>query len=212
MKEFMTEDFLLNSETAKELYHKHAEKMPIIDYHCHIPPMDIALDRKYENITRLWLGGDHFGDHYKWRLIRSNGVDEKYITGDASDRDRFQVFAEMLPKAVGNPMYHWTHMELKRYFGYDGILNGDTAEEVWNLCNDRLKTLSVKQMIEMSNVDTICTTDDPVDDLAAHKLIKEDKNFKTRVLPAWRPDKAVNIRKEGFAEYIAKLSSPAVWR
>ena len=206
MQKFMTEDFLLNTETARTLYHQHAEKLPIIDYHCHIPPMDIAVDKKYENITRLWLGGDHFGDHYKWRLLRANGVDERYITGDATDRERFQAFAEMLPKAIGNPVYHWTHLELKRYFGWNGILNGESAEEVWQLCNDRLKTLSVREMIREANVAVIATTDDPVDDLAAHRLIQEDENFSTKVIPAWRPDHAVNIRKPGFKDYILKLS------
>ena len=202
MKNLVSDNFLLENNTALNLYNDYAKDLPIVDYHCHIDSKEIAEDISFANITDLWLKGDH----YKWRLIRSNGVDEKYITGDATDRERFQVFAEMLPKAVGNPMYHWTHLELKRFFVYDGILNGDTAEEVWNLCNNRLKTLSVKQMIEMSNVDTICTTDDPVDDLAAHRIIKEDTSFRTKVVPAWRPDKAVNISKAGFAEYIAKLA------
>ena len=205
MQEFMTKDFLLNTETAKKLYHEHAEKMPIIDYHCHISPKEIAEDRQYDNITQLWLGGDH----YKWRLIRANGVDESLITGNASDRERFQQFAEMLPKAIGNPMYHWTHLELKRFFGYEGILNGDTAQEVWELCNEKLKTLTVRKMIEMAHVECIATTDDPIDDLAAHKQIAADKTFKTRVIPAWRPDKALNIHKAGFAEYIRKLGEVA---
>ncbi|MBE5775897.1 MAG: glucuronate isomerase [Clostridiales bacterium] len=206
MQPFMNDDFLLNTETARRLYHEHAAKMPIIDYHCHIPPQEIADDKQYDNITRLWLGGDHFGDHYKWRLIRSNGVDENLITGDAPDRERFQAFAEMLPRAIGNPMYHWTHLELKRFFGYDGVLNGDTAEEVWNLCNEKLKTLTVREMIRMANVDMVGTTDDPVDSLEAHARIKNDPTITTKVLPSWRPDKALNIHKEGFAEYIHKLS------
>ena len=206
MQSFMNEDFLLNTETARRLYHEHAERMPIIDYHCHIPPQEIADDRRYENIAQLWLGANHFGDHYKWRLIRANGVDENTVTGDAPDRERFQAFAEMLPKAIGNPMYHWTHLELKRYFGYDGVLNGETAQEVWELCNEKLKTLTVREMIRQANVTCIATTDDPVDDLAAHKAIKADASFATRVLPAWRPDKALNLHKAGYADYIAKLA------
>ena len=209
MKEFMTEDFLLDTPTARTLYHDYAEKMPIIDYHCHINPWDIANDARYENITRLWLGGDHFGDHYKWRQIRSNGVPEELVTGGADDRARFQVFAEMLPKAVGNPLFHWTHLELKRYFGYNGILNGDTAEEVWNLCNEKLKTLSVRKIIAMSNVECIATTDDPADDLAAHKKLQADAGCGVRVIPTWRPDKAVNLAKPGFAAYLGRLGEAA---
>ena len=131
MKAFMDKDFLLSTETAQKLYHEYAEVMPIIDYHCHINPQEIFEDRKFENITQVWLGGDH----YKWRQMRSNGVEEKYITGDATDREKFQKWAETLEMAIGNPLYHWSHLELKTYFGYEGILNGDTAEEVWNLCN-----------------------------------------------------------------------------
>ena len=209
MKQFMTEDFLLSTETARKLYHEHAEKMPIIDYHCHISPWDIANDVHYENISKLWLGFDHFGDHYKWRLIRANGIDENRITGDADDRERFQVFAEMLPKAIGNPMYHWTHLELKRFFGYDGVLNGKTAEEVWNLCNEKLKTMGVRDMIRMSNVRCIATTDDPVDDLAAHKLLRDDESFSVKVVPTMRPDVVCNIRKPGFGDYIRKLEKVA---
>ncbi|MGI6280141.1 MAG: glucuronate isomerase, partial [Acutalibacteraceae bacterium] len=132
---FIKEDFLLKNKTAKVLYHKYAEEMPIIDYHCHINPQEIYENRKFQNITQVWLGGDH----YKWRLIRSNGVPENEITGDADDCTKFRHFAEMLPKAIGNPMYHWTHLELKRYFDYDGVLNGETAEEVWQLCNKKLQ-------------------------------------------------------------------------
>ena len=209
MKQFMTEDFLLDTPTARTLYHDYAEAMPIIDYHCHINPWDIARDARYENITRLWLGGDHFGDHYKWRQIRSNGVEEERITGGASDRDRFQAFAEMLPRAVGNPLYHWTHLELRRYFDYGGILNGDTAEEVWGLCNERLRTLSVRQIIAMSRVECIATTDDPADELAAHALLRDDPACPARVIPTWRPDKALRIDKEGFAGYIRRLGDAA---
>lgn len=204
MKNFMDEDFLLSNETAKTLYRDYAAKMPVVDYHCHINPQEIAEDRKFSNITQVWLGGDH----YKWRMIRSNGVDEKYITGDSTDREKFQMFAESLPKAIGNPLYHWTHLELKRYFGYDGVLNADTAEEVWNLCNAKLKTseMSVRGIIEQSNVKLIATTDDPIDTLEWHKVIKEDSTCKVKVIPTWRPDKIMNIEKPTFAEYVSSLS------
>ena len=205
MKQFMDKDFLLTNDTAKTLYHQYAAQMPIIDYHCHINPEEIAKNRKFDNIAQVWLGGDH----YKWRLIRSCGVEEKDITGtESTDREKFQKFAEALPRAIGNPMYHWTHLELKKYFGYDGVLNGDTAEEVWNLCNEKLKTdaLSVRGIIEQSNVKVIGTTDDPVDSLEWHKAIQADPTCKVKVVPSFRPDKAVNIDKAGFAGYIAQLA------
>lgn len=202
MKKFMDEDFLLTTETAKNLYHNYAEKLPIIDYHCHLSPQEIYEDVRYENITQVWLGGDH----YKWRQMRSNGVEEKYITGDASDREKFQKWAETLEKAIGNPLYHWSHLELKKYFGYEGHLCGDTAQEVWDLTSEKLKqdNMSARGLILQSNVDTICTTDDPIDSLEWHRKIKED-GFEVKVLPAWRPDKAMNIEKADFAQYIAKL-------
>lgn len=204
MKNFMDKDFLLSNETAKILYHEAAASMPIIDYHCHINPGEIAENRSFKNITEVWLGGDH----YKWRAMRSNGVEEKYITGDASDREKFQKWAETLPKAIGNPLYHWTHLELRKYFGYEGILNGDTAEEVWNLCNEKLQSgsMNVRDIIAASDVKLICTTDDPVDSLAYHKQIAEDSTCKVKVLPAWRPDKVVNIEKDTFVAYIRHLS------
>lgn len=203
MKKFMDEDFLLTTETAKNLYHNYAEKLPIIDYHCHLSPQEIYEDVRYENITQVWLGADH----YKWRQMRSNGVDEKYITGDASDREKFQKWAETLEKAIGNPLYHWSHLELKKYFGYEGHLCGDTAQEVWDLTSEKLKqdNMSARGLILQSNVDTICTTDDPIDSLEWHRKIKEDC-FEVKVLPAWRPDKAMNIEKADFAQYIAKLA------
>ncbi len=203
MKNFMDENFLLSNETAVKLYHEHAAKMPIVDYHCHISPREIAENRKFDNITQLWLGGDH----YKWRVIRSNGVAENEITGDAPDRVKFQHFAEALEKCIGNPMYHWTHLELQRYFGYNGILNGETAEEVWNLCNEKLKddSMSVRSLIKKSNVKFIGTTDDPIDDLIWHKKLKEDDTFDVIVAPSFRPDKAVNIDKVGFIDYIKQL-------
>ncbi len=200
----INENFILKNETAKRLYNDYAKDLPIIDYHCHINPKEIAENHKFKNITEVWLGGDH----YKWRLIRSNGVDENEITGDADDKVKFDRFAAALPKAIGNPMYHWTHLELKKYFDFDGILSEDTADEVWNLCNAKLQddSMSVKGLINSSNVEVIGTTDDPIDDLAWHKEIKKDGNFKTIVAPSFRPDKAVNIDKQGFAQYIGELS------
>ena len=204
MKRFLDKDFLLETETAKRLFHEYAENMPIIDYHCHLNPKEIYEDIKYNNITEVWLGGDH----YKWRQMRSNGVEEKYITGDASDKDKFIKWAETLEMAIGNPLYHWSHLELKKYFGYEGYLSSETAEEVWELCNDKLKNgdLSARKLIEVSNVDVICTTDDPVDSLEWHKKIKED-NFSVRVLPTWRPDKALHIEKDSFSDYLHTLSA-----
>lgn len=203
MKTFMGKNFLLTTDTAKELFHDYAENMPIIDYHCHINPKEIYEDRKFENITQVWLGGDH----YKWRQMRSNGIDEKYITGDATDREKFQKWAETLEKAIGNPLYHWSHLELQRYFGYTGALNGETAEEVWNLCNKKLQedSMSVRNIIRQSNVKLICTTDDPIDSLEWHKVIAEDEEFDVQVLPAWRPDKAMNIEKPDYLDYLKKL-------
>ncbi len=207
MKPFMDENFLLSTETAQELYHEFAEKMPVLDYHCHINPQEIAEDRKFDTITQVWLGGDH----YKWRQMRSNGVDEYYITGDAPDREKFQKWAETLEKAIGNPLYHWSHLELQRFFGYHGVLNGDTAEEVWNLCNAKLQedSMSVRNLIRQSNVTLICTTDDPADDLRWHKMIDEDDSFEVQVLPAWRPDKAMNLEKPDYIEYLDKLGKAA---
>lgn len=204
MKTFMNEDFLLSSKTAQKLYHEYAECMPILDYHCHLNPQEIYEDRKFENITQVWLGADH----YKWRQMRSNGVEEKYITGDATDREKFQKWAETLEMAIGNPLYHWSHLELKKYFGYDGYLNGDTAEEVWNLCNVKLQEdgMSARNLIKQSNVTLVCTTDDPVDSLEWHKKIAEDDSFDVQVLPAWRPDKAMNLEKLDYLEYLATLS------
>ncbi|MBQ3303721.1 MAG: glucuronate isomerase, partial [Clostridia bacterium] len=167
---FLDKDFLLNTETARVLYHEAAAGCPIIDYHCHINPREIYEDRCYENITQVWLGGDHS----KWRLMRSAGVPEKYITGkETSDHDKFMKWAEVLGKGIGNPLYHWSHLELRRFFGYEGILNKNTAEEVWALANRKLQSegYSVRGLINMSNVETICTTDDPVDNLEWHEKL-----------------------------------------
>ena len=205
MKQFMDKDFLLSTDSAKALYHTYGENMPIIDYHCHINPQEIYEDRKFDTITQVWLGGDH----YKWRQMRSCGVDEAFITGDAPDREKFQKWAEILPKLIGNPLYHWSHLELQRYFGYTGHLNGNTAEEVWNLCNEKLHedSMSVRNLIRQSHVKLICTTDDPADTLEWHKKIAEDPSFEVKVLPAWRPDKAMNIEKSDFAAYLTRLSA-----
>ena len=201
---FMNEDFLLTTPTARKLYHDVAAKMPIMDYHCHLDPQQIYEDVRFENITQVWLGGDH----YKWRIMRSNGVDEYYITGGASDREKFQKFAEALPRCIGNPMYHWCHLELKNYFGYEGTLNGNTAQEVWELALKKLAEpdFSARGLIRRSNVAMIGTTDDPCSDLQWHKRIAEDKTFDVKVCPSFRPDPALNCHKAGFAAYIAKLS------
>lgn len=207
MKKFMDRDFMLQTETARRLFHDYAEDMPIVDYHCHINPQEIAEDRHYDNITQAWLGGDH----YKWRQMRSNGIDEKYITGDASDHDKFIKWAQTLEKAIGNPLYHWSHLELQRYFGYYGVLNPQTAEEVWDQCNERFRdpSMSVRGIIKQSRVKCICTTDDPADTLEWHEKIAAYTGFDVKVLPACRPDKAMNIEKPDYAGYIEKLGRAA---
>ena len=203
----MDDEFLLESKVASKLYHEYAEKTPILDYHCHISPQEIAEDRKFDNIAQVWLGGDH----YKWRYMRSCGTEEKYCTGDASDHDKFIKWAECLEKAIGNPLYHWSHLELQRYFDFHGHLTSENAEEVWELCNKKLAdpSMSARGIIKKSGVTLICTTDDPIDDLHWHKQIAEDPTFDVKVLPAWRPDKAMNIEKPDFTDYLAKLSAVA---
>ena len=205
MDGFLNRNFLLDTPAARRLYHEYAENMPIVDYHCHINPQEIWEDRRFENITQLWLGGDH----YKWRLMRANGIDEHFITGDASDREKFQKFAESLPRAIGNPMVHWCHLELKNYFGYEGFLTGETAQQVWDLCCDRLANdpaMSARGLIRGSNVAMIGTTDDPCSDLIWHEKLAADESFPVQVLPSFRTDPALNIHKAGFAQYISKLS------
>lgn len=204
MKSFMDENFLLKTKTAQDLYHNYAANKKIVDYHCHINPEEIAKDKKFDNITKIWLGGDH----YKWRLMRAAGVTEEYITGNAPDYDKFVKWAETLSMAVGNPLYHWSHLELKNYFGYNGTLSGDTAAEVWDICNKKLATdeMSAKNIIKNSNVEIICTTDDPVDSLQWHEEIAKDESFGVKVYPAWRPDKALNIEKNIFPEYLGQLA------
>ena len=203
MVPFMNQDFLLKSETAKVLFHQHADKMPIIDYHCHINPMEIYEDKRYQNITEVWLGGDH----YKWRAMRSCGVSEYYITGDASPAEKFQKWAETIPNLIGNPLYHWTHLELQRYFGITEPLNGDNAMEIYEKCNGILQNsdLTVRGIIRASGVKLICTTDDPADDLKAHELLAADPEAPAVVLPAFRPDKAMRADKASFPAYVAQL-------
>ena len=203
MTPFMNKDFLLKSKTAKKLYHQHAEKMPIIDYHCHINPMEIYEDKRYNNITEVWLGGDH----YKWRAMRSCGVPEYYITGDATPAEKFQKWGETIPNLIGNPLYHWTHLELQRYFGITEPLNGENAMEIYEKCNAILARpeMSVRGIIRQSDVKLICTTDDPVDDLKAHAALAKDPDAPAVVLPAFRPDKAMRADKETFPAYVAQL-------
>ncbi len=207
MEPFIHDHFLLHSEIARELYHKHAAKMPIFDYHCHIPPQDIATDRQFINLTQIWL----YGDHYKWRAMRTNGVDEKFCTGTASDWEKFEKWAETVPHTLRNPLYHWTHLELKRFFGIDKLLCPATAREIWEECNQKLNTpqYSVRNIIRMANVHTICTTDDPVDSLEHHRAIKAD-GFEVNVLPAWRPDKAMMVEDPSYYNgYLDQLADAA---
>lgn len=207
MKKFMGNDFLLTTDTARALYHQIAAELPIIDYHCHVPPKDIAENKQFANLTELWLGGDH----YKWRAMRSCGVDEKYITGDSTDYEKFLAYARVMPLLIGNPLYHWTHLELQRYFDCDLILSEKTAEEIWNLTTAKLAdpSMSVRNLITKSRVEILCTTDDPADTLEYHKILAEDKSFTTQVLPAFRPDKAFNIDKAGVTDYYKKLGTAA---
>ena len=205
MKEFLGKDFLLDSPTAEKLYYDYAEKMPIFDFHCHISPAEIYEDKRFSSITEAWLGGDH----YKWRLMREMGIDEKYITGDADDFSKFEKFAETISMSIGNPIYQWSHLELRRFFGINEILSPDTARDIFDKANNVLKTLTVRKMIKMSNVTKIITTDDPIDDLRYHKLIAEDKTFDVKVLPGFRPDKAIHIDKPTYCGYIKKLSDAA---
>ncbi|HKJ43794.1 MAG TPA: glucuronate isomerase [Sunxiuqinia sp.] len=207
MKKFMDENFLLQTETAQKLYHEHAANMPIFDYHCHIPPQQIAEDKKFKNLTEIWLAGDH----YKWRAMRTNGVDERFCTGDASDWEKFEKWAETVPHTLRNPLYHWTHLELKKFFSIDKLLSPETAREIWDECNAKLNTdeYSCRNIIRKANVNTICTTDDPIDSLEYHKAIKED-GFEVAVLPAWRPDKAMMVEDIIlFNDYVDQLADVA---
>ncbi|MBP9030788.1 MAG: glucuronate isomerase [Dysgonomonadaceae bacterium] len=204
-KSFIHEDFMLQNDAARELYHNHAEKMPIIDYHCHLNPEFIAKDRKFDNLGQIWLEGDH----YKWRAMRTNGVDEHYCTGkDTSDWEKFEKWAETVPYTMRNPLYHWTHLELKRAFGVDELLSPKTAREIFDICTEKLRTpeYSARGLMKMFNVETVCTTDDPVDSLEYHLALKKE-GFEVKVLPAWRPDKAMAVENPAeYRAYVEKLS------
>ncbi|NMF04185.1 glucuronate isomerase [Clostridium beijerinckii] len=203
MKNFMDENFLLSNQTAIDLYHNYAKNLPIIDYHCHIDPKEIYENKKFNNITEAWL----YGDHYKWRAMRGNGIDEKYITGDGSDYDKFLAWSQTIPMAIGNPLYHWTHLELQRFFGIYEPLDEDTAPEIWKRANELLngEGFNVRDLIIKSNVETICTTDDPIDTLEYHIKIKEDTSFNVNVLPTLRPDKGIEINLDGFVSWVKEL-------
>ena len=203
MTPFMNKDFLLKSETARVLYHRHAAQVPVIDYHCHINPQEIFEDKRYNTITEVWLGGDH----YKWRAMRSCGVAEHYITGDATPAEKFQKWAETIPNLIGNPLYHWTHLELQRYFDIHEPLNGENAMEIYEKCNAMLaqSDMSARGIIRKSNVKLICTTDDPADDLQWHEKLAADPTAPAVVLPAFRPDKAMRADKADFPQYVARL-------
>lgn len=203
MKKFLDCDFLLETETAKKLFHEYAENMPICDYHCHLSPKEIYENAQPENISDLWLSGDH----YKWRAMRSCGVDEKYCTGDATPKEKFEKFAYTLQYCIGNPLYHWAHIELQRYFGIDTVLNADTADDIYERANKAIEQgdFRPQSLIKKSNVSVVCTTDDPIDDLKYHKLLK-DSFTDCKVLPTFRPDKALNIDLDGFSDYIKTLA------
>ena len=204
---FINENFLLETESARRLYREHASSLPIIDYHCHLSPKEIADDKQFSSITELWLGGDH----YKWRAMRANGTDERYITGDADPWEKFQKWAETLPYTLRNPLYHWTHLELKTAFGIDKVLNPSTAREIYDACNELLKQpgFSARGLMERYNVEAVCTTDDPADSLEYHRRIRES-GFKVKVLPAWRPDKAMAVDNPiAYNEYVDRLAEAA---
>jgi glucuronate isomerase len=205
MKPFLDKNFLLESETAKKLYHDFAAEMPIIDYHCHLPVEQIANDINFENLTQIWL----YGDHYKWRAMRTNGVDESYCTGDESDFGKFEKWAETVPYTLRNPLYHWTHLELQRYFDVHEILNPQSAKKIYEECTKELQTkeYSVRNLLRKMNVKVVCTTDDPTDTLEHHQKIKDD-GFEIKVLPAFRPDKAMNVDDTNvFNAYVKKLET-----
>lgn len=203
MKKFMDENFLLNNETAIRLYHDYAKDMPIIDYHCHLSPKEIYENKTFKNITEIWL----YGDHYKWRAMRANGIDEEYITGNADDYDKFLAWARTVPMTIGNPLYNWTHLELQRFFGMDEILNEESAPQIWEKVNALLNSegFGARDLIKKSNVEVVCTTDDPVDSLEYHLKLKQDGDFDVQVLPSFRPDKGLEINRDGYLEWVQKL-------
>lgn len=203
MKPFMDDDFLLDTETAKTLYHQFAKDMPIFDYHCHLTAQEIAENKSFTNLTEIWLKGDH----YKWRALRSNGVLEEFITGERDDKEKFDKWAETVPFTIGNPLYHWTHLELQRFFGIDKPLSPKTADEIWEKCNEKLQepSFTAQELIKRSNVKGLCTTDDPLEDLNYHKQLKDNGDFDVHVLPTFRPDGALNIEQASFSEWVGKL-------
>ncbi|WP_338471865.1 glucuronate isomerase [Niallia sp. XMNu-256] len=203
MSTFIHENFMLTNQTAIELYHNYAEKMPIYDYHCHLSPKDIAENRKFNNITELWLEGDH----YKWRAMRAHGIAEKYITGDADPKEKFAAWAKTVPYTLGNALYHWTHIELKKYFGIEELLNEESCERIWNQCNELLQqdNYSVRELIKRSNVKVIGTTDEPTDDLQYHEIIAQLSEFPVKVIPSFRPDKGLEINKKTFLPFVEEL-------
>lgn len=207
MAQFMDKNFLLYNDTARRLYFNGAAQMPIFDWHCHLSPKEIYENKQPTDIAELWLGGDH----YKWRAMRSFGIDEKYITGDASGYEKFKAWARVLPSCIGNPLYHWTHLELQRYFDIYEPLSEKTADEIWNRANEKIAVggFAPRELIEGSNVTCLCTTDDPADTLEYHRLLAEDKSFKCRVLPAFRPDKALNIEQPTFLPWLESLEKVA---
>lgn len=206
-KPFLNDDFLLQTDTARQLYHEFAKPMPIIDYHCHLPPDQIAADTQFDNLTQIWL----YGDHYKWRAMRTNGINERYCTGDASDLEKFEKWAETVPYTVRNPLYHWTHLELQRYFGVSDVLNGKNARQVFETCSQQLQTpeFSVRSLLRKMNVETICTTDDPADSLEHHRTIAND-GFAIQVLPTFRADKAMAVDDTAsYNAYLERLGTAA---
>ena len=207
MAPFIHDNFLLMSEAAQQLYHKHAAAMPIIDYHCHLSPSDVAQDRQWTNLTQIWL----HGDHYKWRAMRSNGVDERFCTGNASDREKFDQFAATMPYLLRNPIYHWSHLELKRFFAVDDLLSPATADKIWALSTEQLNNgLSARKLMQQSNVHVVCTTDDPADSLDAHREVAADATFKIQMLPTWRPDKAMGVENTpNYSTYLERLAASA---
>jgi len=207
MKKFLDQDFLLENDTAKGLYHEVAAPLPIIDYHCHLDPAQIASDTSFENLSQAWLAGDH----YKWRAMRANGIDESYCTGDATDEEKFLKWAETVPDTLRNPLYHWTHLELQRYFDIHELLNPESAPKIYQQAGEMLQSedYSVRKLIRKMNVEVICTTDDPVDSLEHHRKIRED-GFETRVLPAWRPDRSMAVEDPAsYKLYLDKLEQAA---
>ena len=214
MKEFMNKDFILDTPTAQHLYHDYAAKMPLADYHCHLNPQEIFEDRRFNNLAEVWLGGQNpdgsfAGDHYKWRVMRSNGVEENYVTGMVDPFEKFLKFVEALEMAIGNPMYHWCHLELQQFFGVTEPLTTESAKRIWDHCNDMLRNdpdMSARGLIRKANVAFIGTTDDPIDSLEWHEKIAADPSIEVVVGPSYRPDKAVNIHKAGWHEYMAALA------